>query len=120
MFACILPGIFPVVLRTVLYALGEGCIRERGSLTVSFGLGLSATSTSSTGYDWKPRRASIGAGGRARNRLSSGLILTTVVLACGLCDVFPTCRRCAVRWLSALQWSQRCPDLFILRPTAIS
>src|SRR5215813_2570924 len=45
MFACILPGIFPVVLSgTVLYALGEGLqFASVVALTVSFGLGLSAT-----------------------------------------------------------------------------
>ncbi len=45
MFACILPGIFPVVLSgTVLYAMGEGLqFASVVALTVSFGLGLSAT-----------------------------------------------------------------------------
>ena len=45
MFACILPGIFPVVLSgTVLWALGEGLqFASVVALTVSFGLGLSAT-----------------------------------------------------------------------------
>ena len=45
MFACILPGIFPVVLSgTVLWVLGEGLqFASVVALTVSFGLGLSAT-----------------------------------------------------------------------------
>jgi len=45
MFACILPGIFPVVLSgTVLYLMGEGLqFASVVALTVSFGLGLSAT-----------------------------------------------------------------------------
>ena len=45
MFACILPGIFPVVLSgTVLWLLGEGLqFASVVALTVSFGLGLSAT-----------------------------------------------------------------------------
>ena len=42
MFACILPGIFPVVLSgTVLWLLGEGLqFASVVALTVSFGLGL--------------------------------------------------------------------------------
>ena len=45
MFVCILPGIFPVVLSgTVLWVLGEGLqFASVVALTVSFGLGLSAT-----------------------------------------------------------------------------
>src|SRR5258707_5180554 len=45
MFACILPGIFPVVLSgTVLWLLGQGLqFASVVALTVSFGLGLSAT-----------------------------------------------------------------------------
>ena len=45
MFASILPGIFPVVLSgTVLWAMGEGLqFASVVALTVSFGLGLSAT-----------------------------------------------------------------------------
>src|SRR6202166_2600910 len=45
MFSCILPGIFPVVLSgTVLFLLGEGLqFASVVALTVSFGLGLSAT-----------------------------------------------------------------------------
>src|SRR3954449_8989310 len=45
MFACILPGIFPVVMSgTVLWAMGEGLqFASVVALTVSFGLGLSAT-----------------------------------------------------------------------------
>ncbi|MGY3364763.1 putative RND superfamily exporter protein [Bradyrhizobium sp. GM2.4] len=45
MFACILPGIFPVVMSgTVLWAMDEGLqFASVVALTVSFGLGLSAT-----------------------------------------------------------------------------
>src|SRR6202012_1084573 len=45
MFSCILPGIFPVVLSgTLLYLMGEGLqFASVVALTVSFGLGLSAT-----------------------------------------------------------------------------
>src|SRR5215468_10520394 len=45
MLACILPGIFPVVMSgTLLYLLGEGLqFASVVALTVSFGLGLSAT-----------------------------------------------------------------------------
>ena len=45
MFSCILPGIFPVVMSgTVLWLIGEGLqFASVVALTVSFGLGLSAT-----------------------------------------------------------------------------
>src|SRR5207237_386373 len=45
MLACILPGIFPVVMSgTLLWAMGEGLqFASVVALTVSFGLGLSAT-----------------------------------------------------------------------------
>lgn len=45
MLACILPGIFPVVLSgTLLWLMGEGLqFASVVALTVSFGLGLSAT-----------------------------------------------------------------------------
>jgi len=46
MLSCILPGIFPVVLvvRCFFFFLGRGCsIASVGRVTVSFGLGLSAT-----------------------------------------------------------------------------
>lgn len=126
MFACVLPGIFPVVLSgTVLWALGEGLqFASVVALTVSFGLGLSATihflnrlrSESQPG---------IGAGKaveRATVLMGPALILTTVVLACGLVvTVFsdlPSLR--LFGWLSAFAMvAALVADFLILRPTAM-
>src|SRR5437660_3382951 len=88
MFACILPGIFPVVLSgTVLYALGEGLqFASVVALTVSFGLGLSATIhfLNRLRLESKPGVTSAVAVERATVLVGPALILTTVVLACGL------------------------------------
>jgi predicted RND superfamily exporter protein len=126
MFACVLPGIFPVVLSgTVLWALGEGLqFASVVALTVSFGLGLSATihflnrlrSESQPG---------VGAGKaveRATVLMGPALILTTVVLACGLVvTVFsdlPSLR--LFGWLSAFAMvAALVADFLILRPTAM-
>jgi hypothetical protein len=126
MFSCILPGIFPVVLSgTVLYLLGEGLqFASVVALTVSFGLGLSATihflnrlrleSTPGVSPELAVERATVLVG--------PALILTTVVLACGLVvTVFsdlPSLR--LFGWLSAFSMvSALIADLFILRPTAM-
>src|SRR6266576_1562667 len=126
MFDCILPGIFPVVLSgTVLYAMGEGLqFASVVALTVSFGLGLSATIhflnrlrlESTPGID--PALAVE----RATVLVGPALILTTVVLACGLVvTVFsdlPSLR--LFGWLSAFSMvAALIADLFILRPTAM-
>src|ERR1700682_3938828 len=126
MFACILPGIFPVVLSgTVLYALGEGLqFASVVALTVSFGLGLSATIhflnrlRLETTPDIAPALAVEG----ATVLVGPALILTTVVLACGLVvTVFsdlPSLR--LFGWLSAFAMiAALIADLFILRPTAM-
>ncbi|TMJ55848.1 MAG: RND transporter, partial [Alphaproteobacteria bacterium] len=88
MFACILPGIFPVVLSgTLLYALGEGLqFASVVALTVSFGLGLSATIhfLNRLRLESKPGVSSAVAVERATVLVGPALILTTVVLACGL------------------------------------
>jgi predicted RND superfamily exporter protein len=124
--ACILPGIFPVVLSgTVLWLLGEGLqFASVVALTVSFGLGLSATihflnrlrleDTPGTGAALAVERATVLVG--------PALILTTVVLACGLVvTVFsdlPSLR--LFGWLSAFAMvAALVADLFILRPTAM-
>jgi predicted RND superfamily exporter protein len=126
MFSCILPGIFPVVLSgTVLWLLGEGLqFASVVALTVSFGLGLSATihflnrlrleSTPGVGSELAVERATVLVG--------PALILTTVVLACGLVvTVFsdlPSLR--LFGWLSAFSMvAALVADLFILRPTAM-
>jgi hypothetical protein len=126
MFSCILPGIFPVVLSgTVLYLLGEGLqFASVVALTVSFGLGLSATIhflnrlRLETTPDVSPELAVE----RATVLVGPALILTTVVLACGLVvTVFsdlPSLR--LFGWLSAFAMiAALFADLFILRPTSM-
>jgi predicted RND superfamily exporter protein len=126
MLACILPGIFPVVLSgTVLWALGEGLqFASVVALTVSFGLGLSATIhfLNRLRLESKPGVNSALAVERATVLVGPALILTTVVLACGLVvTVFsdlPSLR--LFGWLSAFSMvAALFADLFILRPTAM-
>src|SRR5437588_164500 len=126
MFACILPGIFPVVLSgTLLYALGEGLqFASVVALTVSFGLGLSATIhfLNRLRLESKPGVSSAVAVERATVLVGPALILTTVVLACGLVvtvfSALPSLR--LFGWLSAFAMvAALIADLFILRPTAM-
>jgi uncharacterized protein len=126
MFSCILPGIFPVVLSgTVLYLLGEGLqFASVVALTVSFGLGLSATIhfLNRLRLESSPGVSPELAVERATVLVGPALILTTVVLACGLVvTVFsdlPSLR--LFGWLSAFSMvSALIADLFILRPTAM-
>jgi uncharacterized protein len=126
MFACILPGIFPVVLSgTVLWLLGEGLqFASVVALTVSFGLGLSATIhfLNRLRLETTPGVSSELAVERATVLVGPALILTTVVLACGLVvTVFsdlPSLR--LFGWLSAFAMvAALIADLFILRPTAM-
>lgn len=126
MFACILPGIFPIVLSgTILWIMGEGLqFASIVALTVSFGLGISATihflnrlrleDTPGTGAALAVQRATVLVG--------PALILTSVVLACGLIvTVFsdlPSLR--LFGWLSAFAMiAALAADLFILRPTVM-
>lgn len=126
MFACILPGIFPVVMSgTVLWAMGEGLqFASVVALTVSFGLGLSATIhfLNRLRLESEPGVGSALAVERATVLVGPALILTTVVLACGLVvTVFsdlPSLR--LFGWLSAFSMvAALMADLFILRPTAM-
>ena len=126
MFSCILPGIFPVVLSgTVLWLLGEGLqFASVVALTVSFGLGLSATIhfLNRLRLERKPGISAALAVERATVLVGPALILTTVVLACGLVvTVFsdlPSLR--LFGWLSAFSMiAALVADLFILRPTAM-
>lgn len=126
MFASILPGIFPVVLSgTVLWALGEGLqFASVVALTVSFGLGLSATIhfLNRLRMETTPGIDPALAVERATVLVGPALILTTVVLACGLVvTVFsdlPSLR--LFGWLSAFAMvAALVADLFILRPTAM-
>jgi uncharacterized protein len=126
MFACILPGIFPVVMSgTLLWAMGQGLqFASVVALTVSFGLGLSATIhfLNRLRLESKPGVSSAVAVERATVLVGPALILTTVVLACGLVvTVFsdlPSLR--LFGWLSAFSMvAALVADLFILRPTAM-
>jgi predicted RND superfamily exporter protein len=126
MLSCILPGIFPVVLSgTVLYLMGEGLqFASVVALTVSFGLGLSATIhfLNRLRRERKPGVSAELAVERATVLVGPALILTTVVLACGLVvTVFsdlPSLR--LFGWLSAFAMiAALIADLFILRPTAM-
>src|ERR1700716_190266 len=124
MFSCILPGIFPVVASgTVLWALGEGLqFASVVALTVSFGLGLSATIhfLNRLRLEMQPGVGPELAVERATVLVGPALILTTVVLACGLIvTVFsdlPSLR--LFGWLSAFAMlAALAADLLILRPT---
>jgi predicted RND superfamily exporter protein len=126
MFSCILPGIFPVVLSgTVLWLMGEGLqFASVVALTVSFGLGLSATIhfLNRLRLERTPGISAELAVERATVLVGPALILTTVVLACGLVvTVFsdlPSLR--LFGWLSAFAMiAALIADLFILRPTAM-
>jgi uncharacterized protein len=126
MFSCILPGIFPVVLSgTVLWLLGEGLqFASVVALTVSFGLGLSATIhfLNRLRLERGPGVSPELAVERATVLVGPALILTTVVLACGLVvTVFsdlPSLR--LFGWLSAFSMvAALVADLFILRPTSM-
>jgi uncharacterized protein len=126
MFSCILPGIFPVVASgTVLWLLGEGLqFASVVALTVSFGLGLSATIhfLNRLRLESKPGISAELAVERATVLVGPALILTTVVLACGLVvTVFsdlPSLR--LFGWLSAFSMiAALVADLFILRPTSM-
>jgi predicted RND superfamily exporter protein len=126
MLSCILPGIFPVVLSgTVLWMLGQGLqFASVVALTVSFGLGLSATIhfLNRLRLEMQPGVSPELAVERATVLVGPALILTTVVLACGLVvTVFsdlPSLR--LFGWLSAFAMvAALVADLFILRPTAM-
>jgi uncharacterized protein len=126
MLSCILPGIFPVVMSgTMLWLLGQGLqFASVVALTVSFGLGLSATIhfLNRLRLEMKPGVSPELAVERATVLVGPALILTTVVLACGLVvTVFsdlPSLR--LFGWLSAFAMvAALVADLFILRPTAM-
>jgi predicted RND superfamily exporter protein len=120
----ILPGLFPIVLAgSLLWLTGHGLqFASVIALTVSFGLGLSATIHFLNRLqieDTEPDPA-IGVE-RATILVGPPLILTSAVLACGLAmTVFsslPSLR--LFGWLSAFAMiSALVADLLILRPTA--
>ncbi len=126
MLMSILPGIFPIVLSgTLLWLLGEGLqFASVVALTVSFGLGLSATIHFLNRLRLEERTANDAAEGvrRATVLVGPALILTSVVLACGLVvTVFSDLPSLKLfGWLSAFSMlAALTADLLILRPTAM-
>jgi hypothetical protein len=126
MLASIMPGIFPVVASgALLHAMGQGLqFASIVALTVSFGLGLSATIhfLNRLRLEDDPDADPGVAVERATILVGPALILTSVVLACGLAvTVFsdlPSLR--LFGWLSAFAMiAALVADLLILRPTAM-
>jgi len=126
MLASIMPGIFPVVASgALLQATGQGLqFASVVALTVSFGLGLSATIhfLNRLRLEDDPGVDPGVAVERATVLVGPALILTSVVLACGLAvTVFsdlPSLR--LFGWLSAFAMiAALAADLLILRPTAM-
>ena len=126
MFASVLPGIFPVVLAgTLLWVMGEGLqFASVVALTVSFGLGLSATIHFLNRLRLEDRAENDPGVGveRATVLVGPALILTSVVLACGLAVTvlsdLPSLR--LFGWLSAFAMlAALAADFLILRPTAM-
>jgi uncharacterized protein len=125
MLVSILPGIFPIVASgMVLWLMGEGLqFASVVALTVSFGLGLSATIhfLNRLRLEGRPGQDPAIAVERATVLVGPALILTSIVLACGLAvTVFsdlPSLR--LFGWLSAFSMiAALVADLLILRPTA--
>ena len=126
MLTSILPGIFPVVLSgTLLWLMGQGLqFASVVALTVSFGLGLSATIhfLNRMRLEDAPGEDAAAVVERATVLVGPALILTSLVLACGLAmTVFsdlPSSR--IFGWLSAFAMlAALTADLLILRPTAL-
>ena len=124
MLTSILPGLFPIVLAgTLLWLTGLGLqFASVIALTVSFGLGLSATIHFLNRLQIEDTEPDPAVGvERATILVGPPLILTSAVLACGLAmTVFsslPSLR--LFGWLSAFAMiSALVADLLILRPTA--
>jgi uncharacterized protein len=126
MLAVILPGIFPVLVSgDVLWMLGEGLqFASIVALTVSFGLALSATIhfLNRLRLEQRPGEDPAPVVERATVLVGPALILTSVVLACGLAaTVFsnlPSLR--LFGWLSAFAMiAALVADMLILRPTVM-
>jgi predicted RND superfamily exporter protein len=124
MLSAILPAIFPILASGVLlWAVGSGLqFASIVALTVSFGLGLSATIhfLNRLRLEDKPDQSPGIGVERATVLVGPALILTTVVLACGLAvTVFsdlPSLR--LFGWLSAFAMiAALFADLLVLRPT---
>lgn len=126
MLASILPGIFPILVSgTVLWAMGQGLqFASIVALTVSFGLGLSATIhfLNRLRLEDRPGEDPAVAVYKATILAGPAVILTSVVLACGLVVTvvsdLPSLRMFG--WLSAFAMvSAVTADMLILRPTAM-
>ncbi len=126
MLLSILPGIFPIVASgSLLYVMGEGLqFASVVALTVSFGLGLSATIhfLNRLRLEERPGENAALSVERATILVGPALILTSVVLACGLAVTafsnLPMLR--LFGWLSAFAMiAALVADLLILRPTAM-
>ena len=126
MLLSILPGIFPIVASgALLFAMGEGLqFASVVALTVSFGLGLSATIhfLNRLRLEERPGENAALSVERATILVGPALILTSVVLACGLAVTafsnLPMLR--LFGWLSAFAMiAALVADLLILRPTAM-
>ncbi len=124
MLAAILPGIFPILVSgDLLWLTGNGLqFASIVALTVSFGLGLSATIhfINRLRLEDRPGDPPGLAVERATVLVGPALILTSLVLACGLAvTVFsdlPSLR--LFGWLSAFAMiAALVADLLILRPT---
>ncbi len=124
MLASVMPGIFPVLAAgALLWATGQGLqFSSIVALTVSFGLGLSATIhfLNRMRLEERPGEPPGVAVERATVLVGPALILTSIVLACGLAvTVFsdlPSLR--LFGWLSAFSMiAALVADLLILRPT---
>jgi predicted RND superfamily exporter protein len=124
MLASILPGIFPVVAAGALLRLmGDGLqFFSVVALTVSFGLGLSATIQfmNRMRREDRPDQDPAIAVQRATVLVGPALILTSIVLACGLAALtlssLPSLR--LFGWLSAFAMlAALVADFLILRPT---
>ena len=126
MLLAIMPGIFPIIASgALLYAMGEGLqFASVVALTVSFGLGLSATIhfLNRLRLEERPGENAAMSVERATILVGPALILTSVVLACGLAVTafsnLPMLR--LFGWLSAFAMiAALVADLLILRPTAM-
>ena len=126
MLLSILPGIFPIVASgSLLWVMGEGLqFASVVALTVSFGLGLSATIhfLNRLRLEERPGVNAAMSVERATILVGPALILTSVVLACGLAVTafsnLPMLR--LFGWLSAFAMiAALVADLLILRPTAM-
>ncbi|MEW6438908.1 MAG: MMPL family transporter [Pseudomonadota bacterium] len=124
LLASIMPAVFPVFTAgTALWVLGQGLqFASVVALTVSFGLGLSATIhfLNRLRLEDKPGQDPAIAVERATILVGPALILTSIVLACGLAmtifSQLPSLR--LFGWLSSFAMlTALIADLFILRPT---